>query len=237
MMRFALLPFVASAWVAAAPAAAQLSAPDTRFITVSASADVEAAPDQAELRFDLVSENRDLTTAKTQNDQLVEKVLRVAREYNIGKDKTVTSNLLVQPEYDYKPENQRQLRGYRVSRSIQMTVTPLEAYEKVLAGLIAAGVDHVGGIQFTIANPESVEAQAREKAIAKARQKAESMTAALGVKLGRILSIQESGGMIPQPPMPLMRAEAKSMMMESAPDPMAGKVQVNQSVTLTYELQ
>lgn len=238
-MRYALLSTLLSLIFSAGAALAQTAPAPARTITVTASEEVEATPDQAELRFDLVSENRDLTTAKTQNDQMVERLLTVTKEFSIPRDKVVTSNLYVQPEYDYKPENQRTLRGYRVSRSMALTVTPLDAYEKVIAKLVASGVDHVGGIQFTLANPDGAESAAREKALAKARKKAESMTATLGVRLGKVVTVIENGAINLQPPMPMMlkRSGMDAMAAESAPPPLPGKVQVSQSVTLTYEIE
>lgn len=235
-MRRLPLSLLAACLLAGSPVMAESPAASTpRYITVSANADVDATPDQAELSFELVSENPDLNTAKTKNDQLVERMLTVAREFNIPREKVATSGVYVQPEYDYKPDAPRKLRGYRVSRSMQMTIQPLDVSEKVLTKLVSAGVDHVGGVQFTLANPDEVEAKAREKAIAKAKAKAESITASLGVKLGRVLSIQESGGYHKQPPMPMLRAQAMSV--DASPPALPGQVQISQSVTLTFEIQ
>ena len=72
------------------------------------------------------------------------------------------------------------------------------------------------------------------KRLSNARAKAELLALAAGVKLGRVLTISESGGYVPQPRVMYAKAE---MAMDAAPTPIAaGQVELSSSVSVQFEL-
>src|SRR4051812_15063002 len=66
-----------------------------RTITVSGESHQPVAPDQAILTLSLTSRDRDLNAAKKRNDELIERVYNICREYNIPKEKIATSNIYI----------------------------------------------------------------------------------------------------------------------------------------------
>jgi hypothetical protein len=67
------------------------------------------------------------------------------------------------------------------------------------------------GLAFQIEEPRQLEEQAREKAMADARARAEGLARLAGVRLGPIVSIQESHGGVPMPgPVMMYKAQAAS---------------------------
>ena len=84
----------------------------------------------------------------------------------------------------------------------------------VLAG---AGANDIGGINFTVTQASKHLDEARAKAIADARRKAEIYAKAAGVTLGEPISISEEGA-----PVPLHRGKmAAPMAAGNAPTPVA----------------
>jgi uncharacterized protein YggE len=81
----------------------------------------------------------------------------------------------------------------------------------ILDTSVSLGVNQGGNIVFTN-DDRTRSATARLDAVANARAKAEAMTEALGVGLGRITQISENSGSAP--PMPMMRAEMAMMPLE-----------------------
>ena len=63
----------------------------------------------------------------------------------------------------------------------------------VIDTLVGAGANEIGGINFMVSQASKLLDEAREKAIADARRKAEIYAKAAGVTLGAPLGITESG--------------------------------------------
>lgn len=214
------------------------AAEPARTVSVSATGKVEAAPDRAVLPITLETQDKSLNAAKQANDRLMAKFLAVAKQFELAKEKLTTTGIYVNPRYRWEDKTHKQvLEGYGVSRSIQVNIDDLGKLEPVLAALTEAGIDQVQGVQFTLANPDALEASARKQAMEKASAKAAELAAGAGAKLGPVMSITESGGGF-QPPMPMQRAMAMKAEADVAPPPpLPGLMQVEQSVSVTYALQ
>ena len=78
--------------------------------------------------------------------------------------------------------------------------------------LVGAGANEIGGINFVVSQASKLLDDAREKAIADARRKAEIYAKAAGVTLGEPLSISEDGG-----PVPVFRAKMAAPMAAATP--------------------
>ena len=86
---------------------------------------------------------------------------------------------------------------YRVSNTVQVTVRDLAKLGTILGATTAAGANNIWGIQFEIEDPSKLEAEARQEAVAQAKARAEQLAQLAGVKLGRVISLGESGGSMP----------------------------------------
>lgn len=213
--------------------------PHMRMISVSGEAKEELSPDQATLNASLISRAPVLNEAKKHNDGLMEKLVGIAKEFKIAREKINASNVYISPEYRYEDNSGKQIfTGYVVNRSVAITMDDMSIHERVLSALIDAKIDQVGGVQFTLKNPEEVEMKLRTKAIANARAKAESMAQAAGAKLGQVIAISESGAAMPHPPMPMhsmamMDTAEKASVAPSLP----GQLTMSQSVNVTFGLE
>ena len=77
--------------------------------------------------------------------------------------------------------------------------------------LVGAGANEIGGINFTVTQASKHLDEAREKAIADARRKAEIYAKAAGVTLGEPISISEEGA-----PTPVFRGKMAAPMAAGA---------------------
>lgn len=215
--------------------------PPPRVISVSGEAKEELAPDQAVLAASIVSRHQALSEAKKQNDERMSKLVSIAQEYKIPKDKINASNVYIAPEYRYdNPTGKQVFVGYVVNRSIAITMEDIAVHERVLSALIDAKIDQIGGVSFTLKNPDAIQMRLRGKAVANAKARAETLAQAAGAKIGRVMTISESGGMMPMPhPMPMMAMAKAEMAGDSASvaPSLPGLVTVSQSVNVTFELE
>jgi uncharacterized protein len=212
--------------------------PLVRSISVTGEAKEDVAPDQAILSVSLVSRDKDLNTAKNHNDKLADKLVVIAKEHNVPKEKIALSNLYISPEYDYS-NNAQTFRGYMVSRSMRVTVDEVGKEELLLGKLVAAKVDQVNGIEFALADPEARAMKLRVKAFENAKAKALALTQAAGVKLGAPITISTNGlRSISQPGvMPMMAMARAEKVMDSSGPSTPGQVTLQENVQVVFGLE
>ena len=119
---------------------------------------------------------------------------------------------------------------YRASNTVEVTIRDLNRAGEVLGAAATAGANQMHGIAFEIEDPSPLEAQAREKAMADARKRAEGLAKLAGLRLGAAVSIVESGGPTPVPGPVMMRAEAGQVPVER------GELTITSNVQVVFEL-
>jgi uncharacterized protein YggE len=160
-----------------------------RLISVTGTAEIEVAPDEAVLRLGVDTSNKDLAYAKSQHDTRVKKLLALTHDAGVEAKYIQTSELTMGPEYTQ--DRNRQLLGYDVSQTIAITLKDPSKYEALMTDLLGAGVNRVDGIDFRVAEPRKYKDEARAKAIRAAREKAVAMAAELGQTIGKPWTISE----------------------------------------------
>ena len=86
-----------------------------------------------------------------------------------------------------------QTYGYFVNRSVSVTTRHLDIVGKIIDTAVAAGVNNVQGVDYSIANTRSLFLRALAQAIASARSEGDAMAQAAGLHIVRIQSINSPG--------------------------------------------
>ena len=84
-----------------------------------------------------------------------------------------TSNYGLWAEQRYTDEGPQGIAGYHVSNQVSVTIRDINKLSDVLAAVTEAGANGIAGIAFSVDDPAALEAEAREKAVADARTRAE----------------------------------------------------------------
>lgn len=87
--------------------------------------------------------------------------------------------------------SEKQFVGYEASISFQALLRDLERTEDVVSGIVDAGATTISHTWFQTSRLKELRAQARRDAVAAARAKAELYAQETGVKLGRVLHIED----------------------------------------------
>jgi uncharacterized protein YggE len=187
----------------------------TRTISVTGQGTATAPPDIANIRTGVVTQAVEAGAALASNNAAVKKLMEVLESHRIASKDIQTSSFDVRPEYDRGQRGQRQPKivGYRVTNQVQVRVRNLPDLGKVLDSLVSAGSNQISGISFGIDDSTGVLNQARNRAVADARSRAELYAHAAGVKVGKVISISEQAIQVPQPRMlgrAMMAAEMSS---------------------------
>ncbi len=160
-----------------------------RTIKVSGNSQVMVVPDQVILTLGVESWNPRLINAKANNDQIVQNVIGVTKEFNIPAKYVQTDYLNVQPSFDsYETHS---LTGYYVRRNVVITLKDLTKFEDLLSAALETGVNYVHGIDFRTSELRTYRDQARDLALQAAQEKAQAMAAKLGQTIGDPLKIEE----------------------------------------------
>ncbi len=249
MNRFALPALAAALASVSLPAAAQVPssypvvAPGSTVLTVSADGRSTRTPDLATFNAGVTTQGKTAGEALAANSTEMTRVIAALKRAGIADRDIQTSNLNLNPIY----APQRQLPdgriepaqptiiGYQVNNQVNVRQRNLAQFGKVIDTLVAAGANQVNGPGFELDNPDAALDEARVSAMRKARARANLYAGAAGLKVVRILSISESGGYAPPPPVLYARAAA----MDSAPaaPPMApGELAMQANVTVVFEL-
>lgn len=193
-------------------------------------------PDTAKISFGVTKTAPNILTAQEQANSTINKIVDDLKKLGINAKKIKTTNYNVYPDYDYI-NGRQSLRGYTVTQNIEVKVKPIDKANNAIDTITAAGANQVGGIAFILEDEaqKRLQNKAREEAIKEAKEKAESLSRLSGIKLGRIVDVQESGGF--ERPMPVdmeLRAPGDGAEQKST-EINPGENTIQTTVTLSYE--
>ena len=211
-MKSLLASAVVSATCLAAPALAQTAPPA---ISVTGEANVSVPPDQAQIDGGVTSDAKTAREASDANNAAMGKVLLALKGAGIEEKDYQTSRLSLQPQFATSSKASERAPGivsFRASNRVTVKIRDVTKVAGVIDVLVGAGANEIGGINFTVTQASKHRDEAREKAIADARRKAEIYAKAAGVTLGEPINISEEGA-----PTPLFRGKMAAPMAASAP--------------------
>lgn len=194
-----------------------------------------AKPDISKITFYVESKKPTLEEAQKDNTQqmngLLEKLVASGIE---RKDiQTTYYNSYEDQIYDYERSEYKSF-GWIVSQSIELTLRDLEKVPATLALLGQNGATNISGPNFATENDSAVLSEAREKALADAKQKADAISSQLGVKLGQPTSYSEwkdeGGSMFGY----TAKAEMGGPAADAAPTIEAGEDMIKLHVNVSY---
>ena len=213
------------------PAQADVAPPPT--ISVTGEATISAPPDLAMIDAGVASDAKTAREAAEANNAAMAKVLQALKSAGVDEKDYQTSRLSLQPQYAPNRPAQSTVTGYRASNRVTIKLHDTNKVAGVIDALVGAGANDIGNIYFMVAEPSKLLDQAREKAVADARRKAEIYAKAAGVTLGTPLSISENGT-----PAPLFRVKTMATPMQAAGTPVAqGEETLSITVNVTWAIK
>jgi len=225
-----LVAVVSSACAGAGPNDGMSRRPAT--VTVAGSGTVSATPDQAEITTGVVTQAPPAAQSLAANSRAMQRLLQSLGNLGIGPRDVQTTNISVSPQRRVPKEGQPpEITGYEVTNQVRVKVRDLAHLGQVLDRQVSEGANLVYGINFGLQEPTPLLDEARKRAMADARRKADLYATAAGLKIGRVLSVQEAGVVPPRP------EPAPRMTMSAAAPVSPGEQEVQTMVTVTFTLE
>lgn len=193
-------------------------------------------PDIATAQIGVQSRNADPAQAVDDATAKMNAIIAALKGLGIDEKDIQTTNFSVsaQPDYDPDTGKPKDTFTYVVDNTVSVTVRDLSKVGEVLGKAVGAGANSIYGVNFAVSDQAALEAEARDKAMADAKARAEQLAKAAGVTLDTPMSIGEySSGPIPY------TADYKAApavgVGGGAPVPVStGQIQVNLQVSVTY---
>ena len=205
-------------------------------LDVSATGEVTRVPDVAIISAGVQTLRPTATAAIEENAARMERVRAALKRAGIEDRDIQTSSINLNPEYHYANNQPPRLTGYRATNTVNVKFRDLKRTGAILDALVAEGSNQINGPNLTIDKPESALDEARTKAIANGRARADLYARALGMRVVRLLSVSEGGGYHVPPPMPMVQMMAeRGAAADTKIDPGTQQLQVN--VSMSFELQ
>lgn len=167
----------------------------SRTITVVGEGKVTIKPDTAHANIGVEVIKPTVKEASAENKKVIAAVLDALKKQGIAEKDIQTSGFSIFAErYSQDGSGNGDQVRYHVSNNVMVVVRNLDKVGDVLDAAIEAGANNIYGVDFSLADRSKLESDARGKAIADAKAKAEDLAKLAGVTVGDVVSVSEVVG-------------------------------------------
>jgi uncharacterized protein len=201
-------------------------------VSVTGEASVSATPDLAEVDGGVTTEAKTARDASNGTNKAMAAVIAALKKSGVADVDIRTARLSLTPQLPAaRTSGSAEIVGYRATNRVIVRVHDIAKVADAIDTMLAAGANDLGSVNFMFSNASKLLDDARSKAVADARHKAEIYAKAAGVGLGAPLSISEATASGPMP----QRAFKAGM---AAPTPIAvGDETLTLSISVRYEIK
>lgn len=221
--------------------------PPVNTVSFNGTGEVVVIPDIATFTFSVTEEAKNVKDAQDKVTKKIDVALDALKGLSIPDKNIKTVSYNIYPKYEYEnavctqwscPPSRSALVGYTVTQTIQVKIEDVDKAGEILGAMGEIGISEISGLSFTVEDEEKYTREARQKAIADAKEKAKTLSKDLGVRLLRVVSFYESGN---YPPIYYKEGMGMGGAVSSdsgAPIPSVptGENKVISNVTIVYEL-
>ena len=208
-------------------------------IWVSGRGEVAAVPDLATLRLGIEAQEASVAEAQARAAEAMDRVVASLTGNNVAEKDIQTQYFNIRRITRWDNEREQEVViGYRVTNMVTAKIRDMDRVGAIIDDVAVAGGDltRIDNIGFSVDDPSEYYAEARQKAVADARAKAEQLADSAGVKLGKPNYISEGAFA----PAPIYRQDfyaekaAGAPMVETPISP--GEIDISLTVQLAYNI-
>ena len=166
-------------------------------ITVTGTGVVKIVPDIAYINIGVTTQNENVSDAISENSAQSQNIKDDLIALGVAEEDIQTSSFSVYPQSNYDYQGNVTNTTFVVNNNVYVTVRDLSTMGDLLGKITESGANSIYGINFDVQNKSEALTQSRQLAIDFARQQAEEVADASGVKLGEILTISVNSSDVP----------------------------------------
>jgi uncharacterized protein YggE len=204
-------------------------------LDLNVTGEVTRIPDIAVISAGVVARSSTAAEALKDASSRMQRVLAALKRAGVADRDIQTSNISLNPEYRFPENQEQQLVGYSASNTLTVRFRDVAAAGKILDALVGEGANQINGPTLAVENPAAALDEARAKAVAIGRARADLYARSLGVRVKRLVAVVEQGGSEVQVPM------ARDMVVVTGSRVgtkiQSGEQKLQVSLSMTFELQ
>ena len=166
-----------------------------RTITVVGEGKVRIKPDVAQTTIGVDVRKSTVKEASGEAKTVMEQVLKALKAQGIEDKDIQTSGFSIYVESPpYNPDGTSVEKAqpiYHVTNQVSVIIRDLDKVGTVLDAAIEAGANNMYGVNFSLADPTQIRSEARKKAVADAKAKADELAGLVALKVDKVVSISE----------------------------------------------
>jgi hypothetical protein len=203
-------------------------------IWVTGQGKVSVVPDIASLSLGIEAQAATVAEAQSQAAEAMDRVMTALADNGVAEKDIKTQYYSIYPVRRWD-DGKETLIGYRVTNTVTAKIRDIDRAGAIIDAVAEAGGDltRINGISFSVDDPSAYQEEAREKAMADAKAKAEQLAALAGVTLGKPTYISEWGIQVPYP-MAVMEAAVSAPLAATPISP--GEMDISLSVQVVYAI-
>lgn len=212
---------------------------DTK-ITVSGTGNVLIPADTATVSLGINVRDPDVMKAQQKANEITAAIRAVLTENGIAPEDINTGYVNIYAIYDYR-DGAEEISAYNANSTLSIRLTDMTVIGRVIDLAFGAGANTLNGIEFSASDTEEAEASALKKAVQNAREKAEILAEAAGLKIEKIDNISEGSTFTYDRGSSFSRKaeteEAADVSMGTPTVVQAAKLQISATVSVTFEAE
>ena len=231
-IRTTIVTVVTLALISGVGLAVPASATDTRYITIRATGTTSVVPDAVRINATVSVLGTTSKSALSIASAASKAVRSTLTTNKVGIKDIATQSITVYPEYSYPTSGTPTLSGYRATQSFDITIRSATTAGAIIDAIVEAGGDNlqVNGVSPFVLDSDKATETARTAAVKKAKAKAASYAKLLGVKLGRVIYLDETSTPSTYPIYTTTKADSAETVVD------LGEQKVSVSVTVRWSI-
>jgi uncharacterized protein len=209
--------------------------PLQRMINVTGTGQVFLTPDVAYINIGVHTVADTVGDALKLNNSQATAVASSLKELGVDAKDIQTNAFNVYPQQQFGPQGEVLKTTYAVDNTVFVTVRDLSKLGQILDVVVQNGANAINGITFDVLDKTKALAQVRQMAVTDARQQAQQLADAAGVKLGDLVSLNVSTS---NSPVPAFGGKGGVSANAAAPVSVsAGQMVLSMDANLVYEIK
>jgi len=205
-------------------------------IWVSGRGEVTITPDIAILRLGVEVQAISVAIAQSQATGAMNEVMAALTDNGVAEKDIQTQYFSIRQVTKWDRDKEESIVvGYRVTNKVTAKIREIDKAGSIIDAVAAAGGDftRIDSIDFSVDDPSAYYEEAREKAMADAKAKAEQLAELADGRLGKATYISESS----QAPPPIYRQDIYEEAIPTAETPISpGEMEISLTVQVAYAL-
>ena len=146
-------------------------------------------PDSVRINFSIESTMKTAIEAADETARKYEQLILSMQGIGFDADDIITKRYQTEPQWDRPRDKKPKFLGYRAGHETYISTTELEKVEVIIDLILSSGISRIRKLEYYSTKMDSIRCVALSRAVANAKNEAETMAYAAGGSLGSLIEL------------------------------------------------